>query len=170
MLKKKNTRYGLVLAALFFLASFTVIHGATDTERADAIKQTLLSIKIDVVETKIVDGRQKGGVRALVVTFKTNEKRDQHAAELIKIFQSGSVLNTRTNADLAVVVAVAGSNDGKTRAIITVEIKDTEQFLVVRDAKEFLRKWKVNLLDRSYLAAFSKPLGWLPTEQGPSQK
>ncbi|NIM11140.1 MAG: hypothetical protein GTO45_04070 [Candidatus Aminicenantes bacterium] len=127
-------------------------NAAQDSQMCSKIKPTLKSINVNVLSVDIADGRAKGGERGLIISFKTNPNPDEHPKELVKVLESVYVLNKNMNARLDLVVAIAVDSAGKTRAMIIVKASDVQWFMRTKNSVEYLKRWEVIRVDRTYLS------------------
>jgi hypothetical protein len=144
---------------VFFIIGSTL--WGSDTSIADTVKKSLVALKYNVKSVQIVDARSKGAGRSIIVTYvHTYGDETQHLAELIVILGSGYVANSNMNAKLDDVSVIVGGTLGQAKAMVAVEVKDSERFIKDQDIVSYMKKWTVALLDRSFLPETANVMGW----------
>jgi hypothetical protein len=149
----------IFLATLFLLCGLA--HGASDSTIEAKTKEILRSMGINVDSVRIADGRAKGGERALIVTYKQNDKGGEgNAAEIVQVLEAGYGANKHMNADLNSVVAVVGDRNGTALGVVGVKVADAQWFMKTKDSLGYLKRWSVKRLSPKFLPTVSQRMGW----------
>jgi hypothetical protein len=141
------------LTFFLILIHLCIVTLSQDSYVCNMIKSTLEFMKIDVQDVKIADGRAKGGVRMLIVTFKVNSNHDQHAAELTNVLECGLVANNRLSGNIDEISTVASDRFGNALAIVNTKVSSTQLFMKSKDAERYIKSWNVMRIDNSYLSS-----------------
>lgn len=138
----------VMLISILSISSF-----GQDSHVCSQIKKLLKTMDVNVQDVKIADGRSKGGIKAMIITFKVDYSSSNHAKELTHVLESGVVANDKINAKLDEISAIAANRNGSTLAIINATISNTRTFGRTKDPKTFVRSWNVMRVDKGYLSA-----------------
>ncbi len=105
------------LSYLILLIGLNITIFAQDSHVCNMIEKTLDYMDIKVQDVRIADGRAKGGIRMLIITYKANSTRDKQAVELTNVLESGIVANDKLDGNIDETSAVIADNFGNTLAM-----------------------------------------------------
>lgn len=141
------------LSYLILLIGLNITIFAQDSHVCNMIEKTLDYMDIKVQDVRIADGRAKGGIRMLIITYKANSTRDKQAVELTNVLESGIVANDKLDGNIDETSAVIADNFGNTLAIVNTTVSATRTFQRRKDAENYVKSWNVMRVDKSFLSS-----------------
>jgi hypothetical protein len=105
----------------------------------------------EVLKTTVADGRDKGGERALLVTYRLDESSpDGCVGQAMSLLEIGWEANAKLGGNLDGMVLIAQDEDGS-HGVLMVKTEALERFRLDGDLMQYLASWKIKRIDKDYL-------------------